>query len=148
MLRHVTIFEILVGAFATYYLADVWGGRFETIGYGALCAFLVFLFTLVRLGQSLRSPGSQKKKSVLPIMATMHARPFIILVVLAFYANFQGIIGYGPATFAALVLALFDVPLSITMAAGAAGFAVVSHLLFLKIMKLPLPPLPPLLYSG
>ena len=42
-MKRIALFPLIVSGYAIYYVADVFGGKFETVGYGFLCVALVLL---------------------------------------------------------------------------------------------------------
>lgn len=62
-MRKIGIFPLLVCMYGGYYLSDVWGSNFETIGYGILCSILVFGFAVLLAIRALLGTRSDSSAS-------------------------------------------------------------------------------------
>jgi hypothetical protein len=92
-MKRIALFPLIVSGYAIYYVADVFGGKFETVGYGFLCVALVLLLASLNLAQDVTS----SEPSLVHQPATWRGLyPFAFL---ALYALGQVTFGFAIATF-------------------------------------------------
>lgn len=134
-MRNLGFFPLLICGYALYYLFDVWGGKFETVGYGALCVALVLVLAAALAGQTAFSgnrPGGTRGYS---------ARGLITLALLALYAVGQSYIGFPVATLvlAAALLWWLDYRRPVPWALASLGLAALAYVILVQLLKVPVP---------
>lgn len=98
------VFPVIVAVFAAYYLTDVWGGRFETVGYGLLCASFVYILTMVLAVKGLAGSRAGRLAAMvdwgssLTDLLRAHGFALLFFLSLVFYAYLQTVLGFTAAT--------------------------------------------------
>jgi len=140
------IFPVLICGFAAFYVADTWGGRFETVGYGILCGSAVLILTLILLVRSLRRSDSVYGAVLGWVVARStviraHGPALVMVGSLIAYAGMMTVLGFTVATAIIFVWLLWLMgwrkPPKLILTS--AGLTALSHVALIEVLKVPLP---------
>ncbi|MEM7443244.1 MAG: tripartite tricarboxylate transporter TctB family protein [Pseudomonadota bacterium] len=143
--RRFGVTPIIALGYGLYYVSDTWNSRFETQGYGALCAAILgvlAVFLAVRaLRQGMTAVAIAEWVAVRPKVLRDHRWAIAMTLSLAAYVWAQQAVGFLPATGAMFLWLLFflkagSVPKVVALAAMLTALAWV---ILLKLLNVPLP---------
>ncbi|MBT8155589.1 hypothetical protein KMP13_17285 [Epibacterium ulvae] len=139
---------IAILAYGAYYLSGTWGGRFETVGYGALCGSILIILTLIIASRGVFWAGGDHSIGswILqrPVAIRDHAPALVMCLSMWGYVYFQSWIGFLPATSIMALWLLIFLRAGGGVRIGALTLALsgLAWLLLLHLLNVPLPTAP------
>jgi hypothetical protein len=139
------LFPVLSLAYAAYFMSDVWGMRFETLGYGAFCTALLVILSVALLVRTVRvgNPAAQFTGwfTDLPLAVRRHAPAIGLALSLVAYAWLQSSSGYLPATAIAFLWLQFYLKGSsiLRIAIVSVCLTAIAWLALIRLLQVPLP---------
>lgn len=134
-MRKLGLFPLLICGYALYYLFDVRGGNFETIGYGVLCVALVLALTA---GLAVQTVLAGNRSTPAPDYLS---RGPLALAFLALYAVGQSYVGFPIATLCltAVLLWWLGYRRPLPWALASLGLTALAYVILVMLLNLPVP---------
>ncbi|MEQ9329555.1 MAG: tripartite tricarboxylate transporter TctB family protein [Rhodospirillales bacterium] len=142
------LFPVLSLAYGAYFMSDVWGKRFETLGYGAFCTALLVILSMALIVRTVRT-GSVAMRFAgwfrdAPSVVSKHSSAIGLALSLVVYAFLQHSAGYLLATAIAFLWLQFYLKggSMLRIALVAACLTAVAWLALIHVLQVPLPESP------
>lgn len=137
-MRKIGIFPVLVCLYGGYYLYDVWGASFETIGYGLLCSILVFgfasLLAIRALVGNLGGDNAKTRERLNPVALGVFGLLLIFVIATQWIGFFYAVL---PLSMALLWVMNYRRPLPFM--AMVAGLTLLAYVVLDLTLGVPLP---------
>lgn len=140
------VFPTLAVLFAGHYVYEGWGGRFETVGYGAFCAALVAILATIMLVRVMRREGIPVRSLTIwmrrrPLVLRENISAITFASFLTAYAILQSVAGFLIAVVAAFagLLWFMGCRQPVRLLGLTAGLTAIAWLVLVVLLEVPLP---------